>query len=168
MAVANRQTEPQPQGPLVVPSSYRLRLTVAGKSYEQPLEVTPDPRIKASAQDYAQQFALAKRLYDALQQAEDAIRQIDQRRAELKQQPNPELDRKLVSIAGAARGEEDEEGATPATALTLRRVSANVSHLLGVAESEDAPPTKQAGDAASEAFQQLQQLLARAKEAGVR
>jgi len=168
MAVANRQTEPQPQGPLVVPSSYRLRLTVAGKSYEQPLEVTPDPRIKASAQDYAQQFALAKRLYDALQQAEDAIRQIDQRRAELKQQPNPELDRKLVSIAGAARGEEDEEGATPATALTLRRVSANVSHLLGVAESADAPPTKQAGDAASEAFQQLQQLLARAKEAGVR
>ncbi|HWC18211.1 MAG TPA: hypothetical protein VG498_14415, partial [Terriglobales bacterium] len=91
MAVANKQTEPLPQGPLVVPGSYRVRLTVAGKTYEQPLEVAPDPRVKASAQDYAQQFALAKRIYDALQQTGDAIRQIDQRRAELKQQPNPDL-----------------------------------------------------------------------------
>jgi len=168
MAVANKQTESLPQGPLVVPGSYRVRLTVYGRCYEQPLEVEPDPRIKASAQDYAQQFALAKRLYDALQQAGDAIRQIDQRRAELKQQPNPELDRKLVSIAGAARGEEDEEGSTAPTAVTLRRVSANLSHLLGVAESADAPPTKQAGDAANEAFQQLSELLTRTKEAGVK
>ena len=168
MAVANKQTEPLPLGPLVVPGSYRVRLTVAGKSYEQPLQVGPDPRVKASAQDYAQQFALAKRLYDALQQAGDAIRQIDQRRAELKQQPNPELEPKLVSIAGAARGEEDEEGATAPTAVTLRRVSANLSHLLGVVESADAPPTKQAGEAASEAFQQLDELLAKAREAGVK
>jgi len=168
MAVANKQTESSPQGPLVIPGSYRVRLAVAGKTYEQPLDVAPDPRVKASAENYAQQFALARRIYDALQQAGDAIRQIDQRRAELKQQPNPELDRKLVSIAGVARGEEDEEGAQTPTAVTLRRVSANLSHLLGVIESADAAPTKQAGEAAQEAFQQLDELLAKAKAAGVR
>jgi len=168
MAVANKQTEALPQGPLVVPGSYQLRLTAGGKSFEQPLEVGPDPRVKASAQEYAQQFALAKRTYEALQQAGDATRQIDQRRSELKQQPDPELDRKLVSIAGAARGEEDEEGGTAPTALTLRRVSANLSRLLGVVESADAAPTKQASDAAKEALQQLDELLAKVKEAGLK
>ena len=168
MAVANKQTEPQPQGPLVVPGSYRIRLTVDGKSYEQPLEVGPDPRVKATAQDYTQQFALAKRIYDGLKQAGQTIRQIDEHRAQLKQQPNPELDRKLVSIAGAARGEEDEEGGPAPTAVTLRRVTANLSHLLGVVESADAPPTKQAGEAAIEAFQQLDDLLGKAKEAGLK
>src|SRR5437660_12137562 len=110
MAGAKKQTESQPQGPLVVAGSYRVRLTVGGQSYEQTLQVGPDPRVKASAQDYAQQFALAKRVYDALQQAAETIPEIDQRRAELKQQPNPELDRKLLADAGTARGE-DEEGA---------------------------------------------------------
>ncbi|PYY09257.1 MAG: glycoside hydrolase, partial [Acidobacteria bacterium] len=164
MAVANKQTESQPQGPLVVPGSYRVRLTVGGQSYEQTLEVGPDPRVKASAQDYAQQFALAKRVYDALQQAGETIHEIDRRRAELKQQPNPELDRKLLALAGAARGEEEEDAAAAPTSITLRRVSASLAHLLGVVESADAPPTRQAGDAADEALQQLNELLAKARE----
>jgi photosystem II stability/assembly factor-like uncharacterized protein len=163
MAVANKQTEPGAQGPLVVPGGYRVRLTVAGKSYEQPLEVGPDPRVKTTPQELAQQFDLAKRLYDRLQQAGQAIREVEQRRAQLKQQPNPDLDRKLVSIAGAARGEEDEE-APPPGAVTLRQVSASLSHLLGVVQSADAPPTKQAGDAAQDAFTQLDGLLSQLKQ----
>jgi photosystem II stability/assembly factor-like uncharacterized protein len=163
MAVANKQTEPGAQGPLVVPGGYRVRLTVAGKSYEQPLEVGPDPRVKTTPQELAQQFDLAKRLYDRLQQAGQAIREVEQRRAQLKQQPNPDLDRKLVSIAGAARGEEDEEAPRPG-AVTLRQVSASLSHLLGVVQSADAPPTKQAGDAAQDAFTQLDGLLSQLKQ----
>ena len=129
MAVANKQTESLPQGPLVAPGSYRVRLTIAGKNYEQPLEIGADPRIKASPQDYTQQFAMAKRIYDALQEVGLTIRQIDQRRAELKRQPNPELDRKLQAIAGAARGEEEEAAASAPTAVTLRRLSASLKKL---------------------------------------
>jgi hypothetical protein len=165
MTVANKQTEPGAQGPLVVPGAYRVRLTVAGKSYEQPLEVGPDPRVKTTQQEFAQQFDLAKRLYDRLQEAGQAIRQVEQRRAQLKQQPNPDLDRKLVTIAGAARGEEDEEAPPPGT-VTLRQVSASLSHLLGVVESADAPPTKQASDAAQDTFTQLDGLLGQLKQLG--
>jgi photosystem II stability/assembly factor-like uncharacterized protein len=165
MTVANKQTEPAAQGPLVVPGTYRVRLTVAGKSYEQPLEVGPDPRLKTTQQEFAQQFDLAKRLYDRLQQAGEALRQVEQRRTQLKQQPNPDLDRKLVTIAGAARGEDDEEAPPPGT-VTLRQVSAALSHLLGVVESADAPPTKQASDAAQETFTQLDGLLAQLKQLG--
>ena len=168
MAVANIQTESLPRGPLVVPGSYRIRLTVAGQSYEQPLEVRVDPRVKANAQDYAQQFALAKRIYDSLRQSSQTVRQIDERRAQLKQQPNPELDRKLIAIAGVPRGEEDEEGAAAANAVTLRRVSTSLSHLLGVVESADAPPTKQAGDATAEALRQMNDLMAKARELGLK
>jgi photosystem II stability/assembly factor-like uncharacterized protein len=165
MTVANKQTEPGAQGPLVVPGAYRVRLTVAGKSYEQPLEVGPDPRVKTKPQEFAQQFDLAKRLYDRLQQAGQAIREVEQRRTQLKQQPNPDLDRKLATIAGAARGEEDEEAPAPGT-VTLRQVSASLSHLLGVVESADAPPTKQASDAAQETFTQLDGLLGQLKQLG--
>jgi hypothetical protein len=166
MAVANLKTEPLPQGPLVVPGTYRVRLTVGGRSYEQPLEVLPDPRVKTTAQEFTQQFDLAKRLYDALQRAGDAVRLVDQRRAQLKQQPNPDLDRKLVAIAGAARGEEDEQPA-PQSGVTLRQVSTSLSHLLGVVESADAAPTKQAAESTQDELKALDELLVQAKGLGV-
>lgn len=167
MAVANLKTEPLPQGPLVVPGSYRVRLTVSGKSYEQPVQVVPDPRVKITQQVFVQQFNLAKRIYDAMENAGSALRQIDQRRAELKQQPDPDLDRKLVELAGAGRGEEEEGAPTP-SGVTLRQVSMSLSHLLGVVESADAAPTKQAAEAAQGALNQLDTLLAQARTLGVR
>lgn len=167
MAVANLKTESLPQGPLVIPGSYRVRLTVAGKSYEQPLQVAPDPRVKITQQVFVQQFTLARRIYDAMERAGSALRQIDQRRAELKQQSNPDLDRKLVELAGAARGQE-EEGAPSPSGVTLRQVSTSLSHLLGVVESADAAPTKQATEAAQAALTQLDRLLAQASELGIK
>ena len=167
MAVANLKTESLPQGPLVVPGSYRVRLTVSGKSYEQPLQVAPDPRVKATQQVFVQQFDLAKRIYRAMERAGSTLRQIDQRRAELKQQPNPDLDRKLAELAGAGRGEE-EEGAPAPSAVTLRQVNLSLSHLLGVVESADAAPTKQAAEAAQSALNQLDRLLSQASTLGIK
>jgi hypothetical protein len=166
MAVANLKTESQPQGPLVVPGTYRVRLTVAGRSYEQPLRVAPDPRVTISPQAFAQQFELAKRIYDGLEHAGTALRQVDQRRAELKQQPNADLERKLGELAGAARGEE-EEGTPAPSGITLRQVSMSLSHLLGVVESADAAPTKQANEAAQQSLKQLDLLLSQASALGI-
>ena len=167
MAVANLKTEALPQGPLVIPGAYRVRLTVAGKSYEQALQVAPDPRVKITQQIFVQQFNLAKRIYDAMERAGSALRQIDQRRTELKQQPNPDLDRKLVEIAGAPRGQE-EEGAPAPSGVTLRQVSTSLSHLLGVVESADAAPTKQASEAAQASLKQLDTLLSQASALGIK
>jgi photosystem II stability/assembly factor-like uncharacterized protein len=165
MSVANLNNESAPQGPLVVPGSYRVRLTVSGKSYEQPLEVGPDPRLKTTAQQFAQQFEWAKRIYDGLGQAGDELRTIDQRRASLKQKPNLGLDRKLVTIAGQAHGEDDEKETASRSAITLRSVSASLGQLLAIVESADAPPTKQAREATEEKLSQLGGLMAQAKQA---
>ncbi|HMJ26670.1 MAG TPA: hypothetical protein VK475_12605 [Pyrinomonadaceae bacterium] len=50
----------QPTGPLVVPGTYEVVLTVDGKTYRQPLVVTLDPRVHVSQADLEAQLDLAK------------------------------------------------------------------------------------------------------------
>jgi len=56
-----------PEGPLVLPGTYTVRLTVDGKRYTQPLIVRPDPRSHASRVMLAAQDALLRRLYSGLE-----------------------------------------------------------------------------------------------------
>lgn len=60
-----------PRGPLAVPGTYQVRLTVDGKAYTQPLIVTMDPRVKVSPTDLAKQLDLGLKIRDALQRTKD-------------------------------------------------------------------------------------------------
>jgi hypothetical protein len=60
-------------GPIAVPGTYEVRLTMGDFTMTQPLELRADPRIDATAADYEEMLALArevgneaKRLYDEL------------------------------------------------------------------------------------------------------
>jgi photosystem II stability/assembly factor-like uncharacterized protein len=44
------------------PGRYQIELKVAGQTWRQPLELKPDPRIKADTVDYAAEFDLARRI----------------------------------------------------------------------------------------------------------
>ncbi|MHB8528427.1 MAG: WD40/YVTN/BNR-like repeat-containing protein [Caulobacteraceae bacterium] len=44
------------------PGRYTVVLDTAGKTFSQPLDLAPDPRVKASRADYAAEFALARRI----------------------------------------------------------------------------------------------------------
>jgi photosystem II stability/assembly factor-like uncharacterized protein len=57
-----RRTPRVPEGPLVVPGRYTVRLTVDGRSIERRLEVVMDPRVTISADALRSQYALARRL----------------------------------------------------------------------------------------------------------
>lgn len=50
----------QPPGPLVMPGTYELVLTVDGRTYRQPLTVTLDPRVQISPNDLQAQIDLAR------------------------------------------------------------------------------------------------------------
>ncbi|MGH8865911.1 MAG: WD40/YVTN/BNR-like repeat-containing protein, partial [Burkholderiales bacterium] len=63
IAAVYRNTAPDPTGPWALPGAYTVVLTVGGKSYEQPLTLMMDPRVKTSDGDLAQQFGLSKQLY---------------------------------------------------------------------------------------------------------
>ncbi len=51
-----------PQGPLVVPARYTVRLQIDGATLTQPLEVVMDPRVVVSRRALEQQYALARRI----------------------------------------------------------------------------------------------------------
>jgi photosystem II stability/assembly factor-like uncharacterized protein len=64
IAAVYRNTAPAPTSPWAIPGKYTVVLTVGGKSYEQPLTVVMDPRVKTSIADLLEQFKLSKQLYD--------------------------------------------------------------------------------------------------------
>jgi photosystem II stability/assembly factor-like uncharacterized protein len=57
-------TPAEPQGALVVPGTYEVRLTVDGKTYNQPVVVTLDPRVSSPQPALEQQLALELKATD--------------------------------------------------------------------------------------------------------
>ena len=65
-----------PQGPYVLPGTYTLKLTVAGKSQTVPLEVKLDPRVKASQADLQKRFDLQMKVRDDIEELHTAVNQL--------------------------------------------------------------------------------------------
>lgn len=80
MAVANLHSVRVPMGPLVLPGVYRVKLTVDGHSYSQPLKIVMDPRVHVSRRALRDQLSLAINVWDtmsdafALQSTTDSLR----------------------------------------------------------------------------------------------
>ncbi len=105
------ETPLPPQGPLVLPGTYEVRMTVDGKTYRQPLEVKMDPRVKyarnqlESARDLQLKISAAlERTFSAYQQVKD----LRSRLAEYSKLPAEdatakaaaELDKKAAALVG--------------------------------------------------------------------
>jgi hypothetical protein len=75
--------EGDPVGPLVMPSSYQARLTVAGKTSTAAIEVKMDPRLKTSTEDLQKQFDLMLKLRDRQEEMNRAILAIRDLRVQL-------------------------------------------------------------------------------------
>ena len=75
--------EGDPEGPLVLPGKYQVRLTAGGKSSTQPMEVVMDPRVKTGAADLQKQFDLMLTLRDRQEEMNKAILGIRDLRGQL-------------------------------------------------------------------------------------
>jgi len=74
-----------PQGPLVLPGTYTVKLTVGSHSMSQPLEVVMDPRVKNMTQsDLEKQFALTMQVRDANAELHVAVNEVRELRAQIK------------------------------------------------------------------------------------
>ena len=93
------------EGPVALPGSYQVRLTVLGKSYTAPLEIKADPRLKVSQENLAKQFDLLMKIRDKVTETDDAIIQIrdvrEQMNAENKRLKNDPRE-KTIADAGKA------------------------------------------------------------------
>ena len=63
-------------GPVALPGTYQVRLTVLGKAYTAPLRITADPRLNVSQEDLAKQFDLLLKIRDEVSTTDDVIIQI--------------------------------------------------------------------------------------------
>jgi hypothetical protein len=86
----------RPEGPLVVPGTYQVKLTVAGKTSTGSFELTKDPRVPASQADLEKQQELALRIRDRVSVGNEAVNQLRSVRSQL-----DALKRRLSADTGA-------------------------------------------------------------------
>lgn len=156
MATAYGQNAPaEPEGPLVPPGSYQVRLTADGKSVTQPLEVVADPRIRSSSADLQQQFDLGMKIYRGLQRADQTRNEIARYlKGDLKNATQETRD----AIARIYQPDVDDgPGGGPPPRLTAA-INA-LSRLATMADSADTAPTTQVRDAVEETLRKLDAVI---------
>jgi len=149
--VSGRNTAREPQGPLALPGSYQVRLTVDGKSYTQPLKLEMDPRVLVPKQDLENEFAVQMKIHQALVQAGQALEEIARYRSNIRPD-NQEKLKALEEIEPAGR-------ATRSERPTLSSVRGELTQIATQLDGADAAPTSQQTAAADKALSQLSSLL---------
>ncbi len=73
----------RPSGPIVLPGTYQIKFTVAGKTYTAAAEIRKDPRVTSPPADLEKQAELALRIRDRISAGHEAVNQIRSVRSQL-------------------------------------------------------------------------------------
>jgi len=148
IAAVAHNTPRAPQGPLVLPGAYTVRLSVNGRHFTAPLAVTMDPRVRISAAALARQLQLARRLAAmmsrsaaAVLQARSIAKQLDElngRAPAAITAAVESLDKKVTAMLNASADAVSGSGPRPAT---LGAVNGNLNTLYADVIRADAAPT---------------------------
>ncbi|MGH8496136.1 MAG: WD40/YVTN/BNR-like repeat-containing protein [Gammaproteobacteria bacterium] len=92
-------------GPKVLPGTYTLRLNVAGRSYEQPVEVRPDPRVKTDVEDLREQTDFNLDVRDRMSEIAAMVNTIRSLREQIESH-NERLERRAAAEALVDTGEQ--------------------------------------------------------------
>ncbi len=135
-----------PLGPHALPGQYTVRLTAGGRTYDAPLTVKMDPRVKTPLAGLEQQFQLETRLAGMMNQVAEAVLQARSIRDELqkmsKQTSGPLADalksfqQKLTDVLEASKA----VGAS--SPPSLESVNSTVTALYEHVGHADAAPTQ--------------------------
>lgn len=172
IAAIYRNTPPEPRGPRVLPGSYTVKLTVDGKTHEQPLTVKMDPRVKTPPEGLARQFAIAKGSWEgiaALQTTLKDVREVRVRLKEAKERAGDKsaladaltaLDKKVAELEGSGGNPFFRRfGAGAGAKSSLTGLDGELHALLALVDGADASPTTQAIAAFDKANETLHRLL---------
>jgi hypothetical protein len=163
-------------GPIAVPGNYQVRLTVRGKSYTAPLEIKPDPRIRATQQDLEKQFDLLMQIRERVTQAHDTINQIRDIRGQITGL-NKRLEGQPQAKAVAEAGKQLDKKMTEVEEVLVQtkaksnqdvlnypiRLNNYLVALGGVVASADGSPTQASYDVFGALSKQLDEQLAKWK-----
>ena len=148
-AIAGQGTVAEPQGPLVVPGDYQVRLTAGGRTYTQPLRVELDPRVHVADLALAAQLRLALEIRDAIGEQYALTQSVRKVRDQTHSLASRSLDRATrASIGGVER-------AVDSLVRTTASVGSELGALETAVESADREPPQQARDAFAELRERL-------------
>jgi len=143
-----------PRGPLgarALPGQYAVKLTVNGKSYDEPLTIKMDPRVKTSSEGLAQMFQLESRLAALMTDASRALAGARSAREQLQKLNAPQGGALATAISDFGKKLSAVlDGPGQAGSPTLVGVNGGISALYGELDRADATPTKAQHDAMSE------------------
>jgi len=156
-------TVAEPQGPLVLPGEYEVRLIAAGETHTQKLTVELDPREQVTGDDLARQLELERKIDSALTAATETYRQVANVRTQLhalegQLAGNAKTAEILAAVnefdshADAIAGQEVEY---PLAATGLREVNKGLTSLAISVGGADSAPTA----ASLAAFEEMQKRL---------
>ena len=106
-------TPPAPQGPVVMPGTYSVRMKINGHEYQRSLQVRMDPRVRTTEAGLRKQFELSMSAYNGINQTQDILDHLQRLRAEItdrltKTAKGPaadaltQLDNRVSQIVGSA------------------------------------------------------------------
>jgi photosystem II stability/assembly factor-like uncharacterized protein len=155
-----RNTPRIPVGAWALPGTYTVKLTVNGKSYTRPLTLKMDPNVKTPRAALAEQFALAKRITNAMRKDYDALQEVRSFRARLdslrsRGSASPSLD-SLDRLAASLEGRTGRFGGSGSSFASL---NGELSSLLRTVDGADAMPTRPTVAAVESAERKLTDLL---------
>ena len=170
----DKSTERSLTGPLAPPGTYQVELCVGSHTVRTPFEIRQDPRLAASQQDFAAQFALLRQIRDKLSATHDAINQMRAVRQQVQEWVR-RTEKHAVATAVAAASQEllhalgpiEQELIEPRVQAPLdmehypTRLNIKLASLTSVVASADAAPTHQAYDVFADLSARIDRQLER-------
>ncbi len=164
-------------GPVALPGTYQVKLTVLGKSYTAPLEITADSRLTTSAADLTKQFDLLMKIREKVTLTDDTIIEIRELREQIgvvNKHVGNDSQNKAIADAGKALDKkmtEVEEVLIQTKAKSGQdvlnfpvRLNNHFVALSGVVGSAETAPTQQSYEVFDLLSKQLNEQLAKWKE----
>ena len=182
-------TVPAPNSIWAPPGLYTVKLTVDGRTFEQPLTLRLDPRVKTPAADLAQLTEMSLALYDGILEAQKTLQELRSLRGRMRiakdeavkagrpaevLQALDAVDKEAADLEGGMagpggagggpggpmRGPTGTGGPTGAGPQdTLTNIAGSLNSLMSTLQASDTTPTSQLSAAVAERLKALQILL---------
>jgi photosystem II stability/assembly factor-like uncharacterized protein len=167
----------RPDGPMVLPGTHTVELTIGDQTLVQPIEILPDPRITATEQELTEQRDLLLQIRDRLAETQHAVSRIRTVRSQVagwEQRFSESSDDKAAAVRAAAQELKDEIASIERELIDVRSKSPMLfpiglqekfNALFDAVDSADYVPTRQSEEVFTELSERLDEQLMRLKNA---
>lgn len=151
-----------PEGPLVLPGEYGVRLSAGGQVATTSVQVKADPRMKTAPSDLQRQVALERKLASMMTtsvRATKEARKVADELAKSSESSAKPLGARVRALLGTTPEKPETNAPEP-----LNRLASEASSLYGEVGAADAAPTAVQMEAAAKVERELERSMARWEE----